>query len=174
MKQHQRATGIVALLLTLVLAACGGGAGASSGAKSGDGTATQAAANHDKAFVGLWEVRTMETDGELTDADQVKAMRDAGYYTIYLEVGEDGSLTLDTWGSTIGKGTWQSTDSSNATFKITDFQENGTRKDAAPWEDPMTLKDGVLTFGSNDFIMTFQPMEKDNRSELKKVEIQAS
>lgn len=169
MKPHNPFARIAAVLFAAALSfgvvACGR-AGSSSASQASSG---QAQGNHDKAFVGLWEVNTMQADGELTSEEQVKAMNDAGYYTIYLQLNEDGSLELDEWGSSLGKGTWESTSAENATFTITEFSSNGTAQNTGTWTDPMVLKDGTLTFGSNDFILTFKRMETDNRSTLTKV-----
>ena len=166
MKSQKRAVYLLAatfaLLLSVVLVACGGGSGSSQAA----------APQRSDAFVGLWEVSTYTIDGELTDEATVKSYRDAGYYTIYLELGKDGSLTLDNWGSTVFKGTWQSSDDSNATFTIT--EKDGVSEGMGSWSDPMTIKDNVMTFGSDDFIMTMVRMENDNRSSLKKVDLSAT
>ena len=58
-----------------------------------------------EAFIGTWEMKRMEESGEVISEEDVEYMASSGM-TVYLELNEDGSATLEMFGEPY-EGTWE-------------------------------------------------------------------
>ena len=94
----------------------------------GNGTAAEDFSDN---FVGVWDLYSMEENGQPASNEDIEMMKDLGM-TITLTLNADGSVHFDALGSE-HEGTWVAKDATTVTITI-----DGTPED-------MTLEDGVLS-----------------------------
>lgn len=129
-------TALGALALSVSLVACGGG---DTSAPAGPAPEEQEQA---VSFVGSWELDSAEfSDGSYT-SDDVDDMADLGL-TVTLDLSEDGSATIDMFGSETLEGTWEESGSDGITITV----------DGEPIE--ATYDGTLLTLTNNGETMSF-------------------
>lgn len=128
-------TFVAVCALCLALVGCGGGGSAK--------------ADHKADFIGSWEIVKMVSDGEDTSSEDIDAMKAFGL-NVYLDLNEDGSFTLDVFGSPM-TGTWEATGANKGSITM----QGSTA--------PMTISDGLLTFEQSGSSMTFKKIDPSEK-----------
>lgn len=137
--------GIIALMacvfaLSLALVGCSG---------SGGGSASSAS-DPKAAWIGTWDLVEMEENGEITGADDLKALKELGL-EVYLELNEDGSGALVLFGEGM-KGAWEAKSATEGIFTIEGQTVN------------MTIADSKLTMEQSGSKLTFEKGEPRSSS----------
>ena len=136
---------VAVLALCLALVGCGSSA-------SSNGTPTQSPTTETEqssAFVGSWELVSMTQEGEETTQEDIETLKELGL-CVYLDLNEDGTATLDTFGEALG-GTWEEQGPDTAVMTTGDQTVD------------ITLADGLLTLAQNKSSLTFKQIDPSEK-----------
>ena len=127
--------------LCIALAACGGGGGGTSDGGKED------APDPAEAFIGYYQIVSMDAGGESYSADELDELRDLGF-NVLLELKKRGKAEINMMGE-VETGTWEATSEEEGTIEM-----DGDELDLILDGDELTITDGEQE-------LVFERIDKD-------------